>query len=260
MASFQPWLCIVASALALALPCPVPAAEPAPSAPAKTRVCLVTGMDYPAHLWRQTAPLLAQALGKDERLEIFTVEDPHFLDSSALARYDVVILHWQNWQQPGPNQAARDNLRRFVEGGKGVVLVHFACGAWHGEWPEYQQVAGRVWGGPGPNVRQHDPYGPFRVEISKPDHPIMRGLSDFETQDELYTCLVGEPAIDVLAQAKSKVDGKYYPMAFTSACGKGRTFHCPLGHDVKALGTPAVQQLFRRGCAWAAGLEVRTSN
>ena len=43
-------------------------------------------------------------------------------------------------------------------------------------------------------------------------------------------------------------------MAFVSHYGKGRTFHCVLGHDAKALSVPAVQELYRRGCAWAAGL------
>jgi type 1 glutamine amidotransferase len=79
-------------------------------------------------------------------------------------------------------------------------------------------------------------------------------MADFDTQDELYSCLVGDHPIEVLAQAKSKVDAKYYPMAFASHYGKGRTFHCVLGHDAKALSFPGVQELYRRGCAWAAGL------
>jgi type 1 glutamine amidotransferase len=79
-------------------------------------------------------------------------------------------------------------------------------------------------------------------------------MTDFDTQDELYTCLVGDYPIEVLAQAKSKGDGKYYPMAFVSQYGKGRTFHCVLGHDAIALNVPGVQELYRRGCAWAAGL------
>jgi type 1 glutamine amidotransferase len=220
-------------------------------------VLLVTGIDYPGHLWKQTAPLLAAALRQDARLEVFTVEDPNFLDSAGLQKYDLALLHFQNWQQPGPGATARENLRRFVESGKGVALVHFACGAWHGEWPEFANLAGRAWFGPNPapGKRQHDPYGPFRVEFSKPGHPIAEGLTDFGTQDELYTCLIGDHPIELVAQAKSKLDGKYYPMAFTSKYGQGRTFHCTLGHDVKALTTPGVQELYRRGCAWAAGLE-----
>jgi type 1 glutamine amidotransferase len=79
-------------------------------------------------------------------------------------------------------------------------------------------------------------------------------MTAFDTTDELYTCLIGDHPIQVVAQARSKVDGKDYPMAFTSTTGKGRTFHCPLGHDVKALSVPEVQELFRRGTAWAAAI------
>lgn len=217
------------------------------------RVLIVTGVDYPGHLWRQTAPVLADALRKDSRLTVFTVEDPWFLDSEAINNYDVIVLHFQNWQQPGPGEKARDSLRRFVQSGKGLVLLHYACGAWYGEWPEFAALAGRVWAGP--NVRQHDPFGAFRVEITKVAHPITKGLTDFDTQDELYTCLTGDHRIEVLAQAKSKVDGKYYPMAFVSNYGTGRTFHCTLGHDAAALRIPAVQLLFQHACAWAARLE-----
>ena len=198
--------------------------------------------------------MLAAALRQDPRLEVCTVEDPGFLDSTAIGKYDLILLHFQNWEQPGPGERARENLRQFVEGGKGVALVHFACGAWFGEWPEFSKLAGRAWAGPGPGVRQHDPFGTFRVELVRPETPILRGMKDFDTPDELYTCLVGDHPIEILAQAKSKVDGKYYPMAFVSRYGKGRTFHCVLGHDTKSLSVPQVQELYRRGCAWAAGL------
>ncbi len=225
-------------------------------APGKTRILLVTGIDYPGHLWRQTTPVLKEALEKDNRLEVFVVEDPAFLDSSAIDHYDLIVLHFQNWQTKGPGAKARENLRHFVENGKGLVLVHFACGAWHDEWPEFANLAGRVWFGPnpGPGKQQHDPYGPFRVEIVKPEHPIVQGMEDFDTQDELYTCLIGEHPIEVVAQAKSKFDGNEHPIAFVSNYGKGRTFQCVLGHDVKALSVQTAQELFRRGCAWAAGL------
>ena len=251
------WLLISGVSEALAQP----ASGPAPSAP-QARILLVTGLDHPGHLWRQTAPALAQALRQDPRLEVATLEDPYFLDSAAIRHYDLVLLHFQNWERPGPGPAARENLRRFVAEGKGLALVHFACGAWHGEWPEFEQIAGRVWFGanPGSGKRQHDPYGPFRVEMVNPGHTITRGLSDFDTQDELYTCLTGDHPIEIIAQAKSKLDGNYYPMAFISRYGLGRTFHCILGHDAKALSLPAVQELYRRGCAWAAGLSPTAAN
>lgn len=246
------------TALVLTLAVSISVGQPAPT-PAKStaRILLVTGIDYPGHLWRQTAPVLKQALEKDPRLEVRVVEDPNFLDSAAITNYAAIILHWMNWEVPGPGPAARENLRRFVENGGGLMLTHFACGAWHNEWPEFKNLAGRVWFGsdPGPGKRQHDPYGPFRVEFTQPAHPIIRGLADFETQDELYTCLTGDHPVEVIAQAESKVDGQYYPIALVSRYGSGRTFLCVLGHDAKALSIPGVQELYRRGCAWSAGLQ-----
>ena len=215
-------------------------------------VLIVTGIDHPAHNWRRTAPVLAEVLGRDPRMQVRVVEDPHFLDSSALHRYDVVVLHFMNWQKPAPGDKARANLREFVDGGKGLFLVHFACGAFQG-WPEFRNLAGRVWD---PKARGHDPRGPFRVNITNVEHPITRAMQSFETDDELYTCVRGKRPIEVLATARSKVDGKEYPMAFVFNYGKGRVFHSLLGHDVKAIRKAAVAELFRRGCAWAAGLAV----
>jgi type 1 glutamine amidotransferase len=233
--------------LAAPLSLPDPPAEGA-------KVLLVTGVDYPGHPWRQTAPVLKKLLEQDPRLQVRIVENPHALALPQLAQWDVVLLHFQNWQTNGPGPEARTNLLRFVTGGKGMMLTHFACGAWHNEWPEFVALAGRVWFGP-EGGRQHDPHGKFTVEMTDTPHPITRGLQAFETVDELYTCLMGTTPIQVLAHARSKVDQKYYPMAFIAEPGRGRVFHTVLGHDVNAYTNhPAVGELMRRGCAWAAGL------
>jgi len=213
-------------------------------------VLLVTGRDHPAHDWRRTAPALASVLRKDTRLQVRTVEDPYLLDSAAIGRYDVIVIHFMNWQEPPPGRSSRENLQKFVAGGKGLVIIHFGCGAFR-DWPEYTRIAGRVWD---PNARAHDPRGPFRVDIKNADHPITTGMAPFETVDELYTCLTGETAVKVLATAQSKVDGKEYPMAFVLNYGRGRVFHCALGHDTPAIENKNAAELFRRGCAWAAGL------
>jgi type 1 glutamine amidotransferase len=234
------------SSLALAAGAAPAAAENRQTA----NVLLVTGIDHPAHDWRRTAPVLADVLREDNRLDVRIVEDPHFLDSSALQRYDVVVVHFMNWQQPAPGPKARANLQKFVQGGKGLFVVHFGCGAFQ-DWPEFRNLAGRVWD---PNARAHDPRGPFQVNITETPHPITQGIRSFETDDELYTCLTGDRPVDMLATARSKVDGKDYPMAFAFSYGKGRVFHSTLGHDVKAINNAGTAELFRRGCAWAAGL------
>jgi hypothetical protein len=224
---------------------------PASDTPKKARVLLVTGIDYPGHLWRETAPALAAELRKDQRLDVFTVEDPAFLDSSAITNYHVILLHFQNWQTNGPGEAARQNLQRFVEQGGGLMSTHFACGAWVGEWPGFVNLLGRVYD---PKLRPHDPYGKFRVDIVDAGHPVTKGLLSFETTDELYTCLTGDAPIHIVAKATSKVDQKDYPMAFVREVGRGRVFLTTLGHNVTAITNSAVPELMRRGCAWAAGL------
>jgi type 1 glutamine amidotransferase len=214
------------------------------------KVVIVTGIDYPGHKWQETAPALAAELRKDPRLQVDVVETPAFLASEKLREYRVVVLHFMNWETPDPGRQARQNLARFVRAGGGVVAVHFACGAFQG-WPEFEKIIGRVYD---PNLRGHDPYGAFEVTMTDVDHPITRGLKAFTITDELYTCLAGRLPIQVLAESKSKVDGKNYAMAFVLKYGQGRVFHSPLGHDVGALTNPGAAELFRRGCAWAAGL------
>lgn len=223
---------------------------PGPEAAVK-RVVIVTGIDYPGHVWQETAPALAQALRADNRLQVDVVEDPNFLASPDLARYDVIVLHFMDWETPDPGPAARANLQKAVTGGAGLVLVHFACGAFQ-EWDQFVDLAGRVYD---PDLRPHDPRGPFEVEIVDTEHPVTAGLGDFTTDDELYTCLApNELPIHILATAKSKVDQKDYPIAFTLQCGKGRVFHCVLGHDVKSIVNPPVAKLYRQATAWTAGL------
>ena len=216
----------------------------------KPNVLLVTGQDGPWHDWRKTAPVLAGLLEQDLRLHVRVVQDPAFLADPSIHQYDALVLHFVNWQVPSPGKAARDNFKKYLAGGKGLVMIHFACGAWQ-DWPEFRDLVARVWD---PKRRPHDPRGPFPVTITSSSHPIDAGLKPFTANDELYTCLAGDRPIEVLAEARSKVDGKIYPMAFAYASGKGRGFQCLLGHDVKAMQMPGVGELYRRGTAWAAGL------
>lgn len=230
--------------LLIVIGCPA-LASAADAAP--IRVLLVTGYDHPAHDWKTTAPALREVLEADPRFKVRVIEDPQQLDRPELANYDLAVLHFMNWQRPGPDARAFANLRRFVEGGKGLVVVHFACGAF-ADSAEYRQLAGRVWDG----KNSHDPRGPFRVEVVDRTHPILRGLGSFDTDDELYICLTGERPVELLATARSKVTGKDHPMAFCLDYGKGKVFHTTLGHDARAIRMVGTAELIRRGSAWAA--------
>jgi len=221
------------------------AAAPAPAGAVK--VLIVTGDDL--HNWKATSPVLAELLAKDKRLHVSIAYDARFLADPKLHDYDVVVLHYVKWHKPDLAEPCRENLKKFVTGGKGLVVVHFACGAFQ-KWAGFEALVGRVYN---PKLRGHDPHGTFTVRITDDKHPITSGMKDFQTLDELYTCLDGKTPIQVLAMATSKVDKKDYPMAFVLTAGKGKVFHCPLGHDVRAFAAEGVQELFRRGTAWVAG-------
>jgi uncharacterized protein len=227
--------------------------KPAPSEPKpaeRIKVLLVTGVDHPAHDWKKTAPALRDLLQEDKRFEVRITEDPDQLGTDLMFGYDVVLLHFKNYKPLAREDQARANLTRLVREGKGLVVLHFASGAF-GEWPEFANLAGKVWD----RKTGHDPRGPFAVDVVSQSHPITRGMTPFQADDELYTCLVGDREIELLAVAHSKVTKQDHPMAFVLHSGKGRVFHTPLGHDVKAIQMPGVAQLIRRGCAWAAGRE-----
>lgn len=239
-----------ATLIVIALAAGVVSAPPdnQPSA-VKTRVLIVTGADT-AHDWKKTSPVVRATLEQDPRIEARIVEDPEFLASPLVADYNVILLEFYN-PKPLRHQAeAQKNLARLVEEGKGLVVLHFSCGAFS-TWPEYADLAGRIWD----RKNYHDPRGPFGVKIVDRDHPITRGMADFSADDELYVCLTGDKKMNVLATARSKVTGKEYPMALVMSYGKGRVFNTPLGHDGKAVAMPGTAKLLQRGVLWAAGRE-----
>ena len=227
------------------------AAATAPACGAdNVRVLVVTGIDDSGHHWKETAPAIRKVLEQDKRFDVRIVEDPEFLASPAVADYDVIFLHFstENHKPFAREKQIRENLANLVKQGKGLVVFHFACGAFE-DWPEYANLVGKVWD----RKTTHDPRGPFQVQIVQKDHPITRGMKDFQADDELYICLTGERPVEVLATAHSKITNKDHPMAFVFEYGKGRVFHTPLGHDVRAIEMPGVAELIRRGCLWTAG-------
>jgi len=207
---------------------------------------IVTGVDWPGHLWKETGPAVREILRADSRFTVEIVEDPSYLGLPGLARFDVVVLMFKNYQPIANEEQAWKNLASFVREGKGLAVIHFSSGAFP-DRPEFREFIGRA------QQKKHDKRGPFTVKIVRPDHAITRGLADFEADDELFIDLAGARPIEVIATAKSNITGQDHPMAFVLTNDQGRVFHTTLGHDVKALQVPGTGELIRRGSAWAAG-------
>ena len=222
---------------------------------------IVTGHQYPGHLWKDTTPAIREALGRDIRMNVSVVEDVEFLAKPKLHEYDMLVLNYCNWMKPGLSEAAKENFVKYLKEGGGLTIVHFTNGAFHfslpeagdSDWPEWRtNICRRVWDHT-PGKSGHDKYGPFIVEIAKPEHPIVAGMEPFETTDELYFRQQGDQPIEVLATARSEITGEHAPMAFIYEYGKGRVFQTVLGHSADSLRVEGTAELVCRGSLWAAG-------
>ena len=238
-------LAILIGAASLSLAALAPAAEPA-----KIKVLLVTGDDVsPAHNWREVSAATRDILAGSGKFDVKVSEDAGVLESKAsLDRYDLVFLAMYNAKTPTLTDEAKENLLNFVKSGKGFTVSHLASASFK-EWTEFQKLCGRYWvmGKSG-----HGPRSKFMVKISDSSDPIVKGLQDFEADDELYAKLQGDEPIKVLATADSDWSKKTEPLVFTLNYGQGRVFHEAFGHDGKALDNPSIRAIIVRGCQWAA--------
>ncbi len=219
----------------------------------KIDVLLITGADVGVHPWREMSETTREILVETGKFDVKVCEDPHILESAAaLKRYDVIAF--LIYTKPTIPDEGIENLLNFVKGGKGFYVQHLASASFAAS-EEFGKLCGRKWvmGKSG-----HGPRSVFESNIVDKDHPITKGLSDFETDDELYAKLqdTGQK-INVLVTADSDWSDKAEPLVFTSKYGKGRTVHNAYGHDRKALMTPEVQKLIARGVEWAATGKVK---
>jgi type 1 glutamine amidotransferase len=250
----------------------------------KVKVLLVDGQNN--HAWQQTSPHLKRLLEECGRFTVDVAttpqrpkkdEDPaKYKEEMAkfrpdFAKYDVVVSNYNGDAWPAETRKA---LEAFVNGGKGLVIVHAANNAF-GDWPEYNQMIGMGWRGTkggdrlylddaGKEVKVpsgqgdgsgHRYTGPFAVTVRDREHPITKGMPPewLHARDELYDNMRGPIAnVHVLATAYSKGTKVHEPMIWTVSFGKGRIFHTPMGHDLNAMKCVGFIATMRRGTEWAA--------
>jgi type 1 glutamine amidotransferase len=260
---------LLGACVALSLCGPLFAA--APPRPQRVRVLLVAGNDaHKWHNWEKTSPRIKKALELDPRISVDVSSDAEVLGKKDLAAYDVILLNsYCNWNDPkGLSEKAKAAFVKFLKDGGGLILVHFANGAFHyslpkagdSDWPEYRKIVRRVWNHTpkkGKPPSSHDAFGTFLVVPTKTKHPITAGLKRFEVSDELYFHQDGDEPIEPLIQGESKVTKRFEPLAWTYTYGKGRVFQTLLGHSEKTYDAFEAREMLRRACAWVARQPVR---
>jgi len=123
----------------------------------------------------------------------------------------------------------------------------------------------------------HPPIGPYQVHVTQPNHPLVKGVEPFETNDELYLLEV-KGDIDVMLHAEFEGEAAGFvakdwehaehPVFYTHQVGEGAVLYLTLGHcrghydmtdfmeyypnvDRCAWELPVFYDLLRRGLDWA---------
>ncbi|WP_445503081.1 ThuA domain-containing protein [Microvirga sp. G4-2] len=143
------------------------------------------------------------------------------------------------------------NLSRAVREGVGLAGYHGGMGDAFREAVEYQFMCGGQWVAHPGNIID------YRVNVTRPDDPIMQGIQDFDYHSEQYYMHV-DPSNEVLATTTFSgehapwIEGVVMPVVWKRRHGQGRVFYSSLGHVAKEFEVPAMRTILRRGMLWAA--------
>lgn len=220
--------------------------------PRPLRILALGGGTNTTHRFRDNTAVLAEYLhseGVADRVD-FT-EDLDALRAERLRDYDLLLVY--AWRANGHGgsltvAAQRDGLASFVRNGKGLVVVHVGNGCFD-DWPEFGKMVGGRWVS---GKSRHTPYMEFTVCLNEKEHPLFRGLRDFQTTDELYQNLQMEPGVPVRVLATAEAEGVAEPMVWINRYGRGRVFYTALGHGPESWRNASFQRLLANAARWVA--------
>ncbi len=153
----------------------------------------------------------------------------------------------------------QQSLLDYVEGGGGIVALHYAIGA-NRHWPEFHELLGATFTG-------HPWNEEVGVTVEEPDHPLLRafGGKDFRLADEIYQ--YGDPydrsklrVLLSLDTERTNMGVKWirrtdsdFALAWIKQYGKGRVFYTSFGHRTELYWNPQLLQFFLDAVQFATG-------
>ncbi|MAE97035.1 MAG: trehalose utilization [Deltaproteobacteria bacterium] len=224
---------------------------------------------------------LLKLLAEHEQVRVRVSHD--FRDTGAIAESRFLVTYTCDLRPSPEEQKA---LQAYVEGGgrwlalhgTNAVLDFTATGA---VAPKVIDTLAHTLGS---QFIAHPPIQPFTVESCAPDHPLVRGIESFETDDELYLCEMHEED-KLVPLLKTHYSGEAPGFAvsdwsgsdehlvmYLRPLGEGAVLYNNLGHcrghyDMQPLmdyfpqvercswELPEYHELLRRGLRWCLGDE-----
>ncbi|MDH3583594.1 MAG: ThuA domain-containing protein [Phycisphaerae bacterium] len=160
--------------------------------------------------------------------------------------YDVV-LHNECYGGVGDDDFVAKITDAHKQGLGGVNLhcsMHSYRAAKKKEWHQYLGVG----------YYGHGPKSGIKVELKKTDHPILKGLKNWETKEgELYNIRDLHEGTEVLAEGTRINKPATMPLMWTNTYGKGKVFSMTLGHHNSTMEMPQYLDVVARGVLFVAG-------
>ena len=228
----------------------ISAADLDSQAPAKTPVLVVTGgHDFEREpffkLFKDNPDITYQAVAHPKAHALLTAE--------AAKQWNVLVLY--DMHQDIRDQAKADFVARLKEG-KGLVVVHHAIANYQA-WPEYASIIGARYYLAATNVngvakpRSAYKHGvDFRIHVADPQHPVTRGVKDFDIHDETYKWFDVADDCHPLLTTDEPESNKV--VAWAKTYQGARVVYIQLGHDHFAYENPNFQQLLKQAIRWVA--------
>lgn len=163
--------------------------------------------------------------------------------------FDVLVMHDM---YDAISQEARENLRAFVEAGRGVVSTHHSI-VDYTDWPWWhEEVTGGKY-----YIKPHPVHGASQGEpnvelIVSPvaEHPVTRGVGTLKLQDEAYRKMWFSPRIRILMTTDNPKNDR--PVVYVGPHEKARVVYIQVGHTRSTHLDPGYQRLIRNAILWTA--------
>lgn len=201
---------------------------------------------------------------KDSGYDVRVEESPKiYADSDYMAGVDLIL---QCVTMSSIEKDEFEGLRTAVEQGTGMAGWHGGIADSYRNMSDYLHMIGGQFAchpGKHPDERAGGPadnFVPYTVNMlpAAADHPVTRGISDFDLVTEQYWVLADD-YIDVLATTTQKVREwdpwnrpVTSPAIWTRQWGKGRIFVATPGHSLEVLQDSNVRTIVERGLLWAS--------
>jgi type 1 glutamine amidotransferase len=207
----------------------------------KIKVMFLRGGEV--HDWKNNPPILKAVLDTTKDFEVTFTENLDDL-KERIKQFDVIAVYTTGLTL---TKEQEDGLCRFVENGGGFVGIHSASNSFKNSDRYWEMLGGRF-------VDHGE--GKFTAYIYDSDHPITRGLKDFEIEDDTYYHDYHRNA-QMRSLVRMNRGDERQSMAWVSHYGKGRVFYTGFGNDHRAWNNPSFQQLVVNAMYWAAGRRVK---